>query len=308
MRTMKTYCFIFARAGSKELPNKNIRLLAGKPLLSYSIHLAKTLPFIDKIFVSTDSPEAMDIAKKNNVIVIPRPDELATDYANEFDAWKHAISWVIDNIGHFGLSLRNYAHFTSPIRRYSDLLVHRALIDAASAKKPPGDGQNGLPTEQIAEICIHISETEASAAAAERRTIDRFAAALFTKRLRDVVEGVIIGITGFGAFVRLEDGAADGFLPLAGLPDDFYDLDAAGRCLTGRHSGWSFSVGTNLKAKVEEVTPISGGILLSWMEGGTITEKKKRKASSSRRQTKEAKAGVHFKSKGAKRKGAQKKR
>ena len=147
--------------------------------------------------------------------------------------------YSIDNIGHFGLSLRNYAHFTSPIRRYSDLLVHRALIDAASAKKPQGDGQNGLPAEQIAEICIHISETEASAAAAERRTIDRFAAALFTKRLRDVVEGVIIGITGFGAFVRLEDGAADGFLPLAGLPDDFYDLDAAGRCLTGRHSGWA---------------------------------------------------------------------
>ena len=101
MRTTKTYCFIFARAGSKGLPNKNIRLLGGKPLLSYPIHLAKTLPFIDKIFVSTDSPEAMDIAKENNVIVIPRPDELASDYANEFDAWKHAISWVIDNIGHF---------------------------------------------------------------------------------------------------------------------------------------------------------------------------------------------------------------
>ena len=63
MRTTKTYCFIFARAGSKGLPNK-IRLLAGKPLLSYPIHLAKTLPFIDKIFVSTDSSEAMDIAKK----------------------------------------------------------------------------------------------------------------------------------------------------------------------------------------------------------------------------------------------------
>ena len=101
MRTKKTYCFIFARAGSKGLPNKNVRLLAGKPLLSYSIHLAKRLPFIDKIFVSTDSSEAMDIAKKNNVVVIPRPEELASDNANEFDAWKHAITWVIDNVGHF---------------------------------------------------------------------------------------------------------------------------------------------------------------------------------------------------------------
>ena len=101
MRTTKTYCFIFARAGSKGLPNKNIRLLAGKPLLSYPIHLAKTLPFIEKIFVSTDSSEAMDIAKKNDVIVIPRPEELASDNANEFGAWKHAIKWVIDNVGHF---------------------------------------------------------------------------------------------------------------------------------------------------------------------------------------------------------------
>ena len=101
MRTTKTYCFIFVRAGSKGLPNKNVRLLAGKPLLSYPIHLAKTLPFIDKIFVSTDSSEAMNIAKRNNVAVIPRPEELASDNANEFDAWKHAISWVIDNVGHF---------------------------------------------------------------------------------------------------------------------------------------------------------------------------------------------------------------
>ena len=101
MRTTKTYCFIFARAGSKGLPNKNVQLLAGKPLLSYPIHLAKTLPFIDKIFVSTDSSEAMSIAKKNNVTVIPRPEELASDNANEFDAWKHAILWVTDNVGHF---------------------------------------------------------------------------------------------------------------------------------------------------------------------------------------------------------------
>jgi len=101
MRNTKTYCFIFARAGSKGLPNKNVRLLAGKPLLSYPIHLAKTLPFIDKIFVSTDSFEAMDIAKKNNVIVIPRPKELASDNANEFEAWKHAIEWVVDNVGRF---------------------------------------------------------------------------------------------------------------------------------------------------------------------------------------------------------------
>ena len=109
--------------------------------------------------------------------------------------------YSIDNIGHFGLSLRNYAHFTSPIRRYADLLVHRALVDTAAGRKTgPKDGLNGMPLDQIAEICTHISETEANAAAAERRTIDRFAAALFETQLGAVVDGIIIAITGLGLY------------------------------------------------------------------------------------------------------------
>ena len=188
--------------------------------------------------------------------------------------------YSIDNIGHFGLSLRNYAHFTSPIRRYSDLLVHRALIDSASPKKLPVDGQGGLSAADIAEICIHISETEASASAAERRTIDRFAAALFASKVTEIVDGVIGGITGFGSFIRLEDGAADGFMPLSGLPDDYYDLDAAGQTLTGRHNGWTFTVGTPLRVQIEEVTPVSGGILLRWIDGGTQSDNKRKKSSS----------------------------
>lgn len=176
--------------------------------------------------------------------------------------------YSIENIGHFGLSLHNYAHFTSPIRRYADLLVHRALVDTLAPKKQPKDGLNGLAPEMIADICQNISETESNAAGAERRTIDRFAAALFSSKVKEVVNGVIVGITGFGAFVRLEDGAADGFLPLSGLPDDYYNLDAAGQALEGRHNGWSFSTGTQLRIQIQEVTPISGGILLQWVEGG----------------------------------------
>ena len=187
--------------------------------------------------------------------------------------------YSIDNIGHFGLSLRNYAHFTSPIRRYADLLVHRALVDAAAGRKSgPKDGLNGMPLDQIAEICTHISETEANAAAAERRTIDRFAAALFEARLGAVVDGVIVAITGFGAFIRLEDGAADGLLPLNGFPDDFYDYDEAAQSLDGRHNGWRFVMGLSLRVKVTEVTPISGGILLEWVEGGLQSETSARKS------------------------------
>ncbi|MDC1383606.1 ribonuclease R [Candidatus Puniceispirillum sp.] len=178
--------------------------------------------------------------------------------------------YSIENIGHFGLSLRNYAHFTSPIRRYADLLVHRALVDAAAtSQKSSKDGLKGMPLDQIAEICSHISETESTAAAAERRTIDRFAAALFETKVGSVVDGIIASITGFGAFVRLEDGAADGLMPLKALPDDFYDYNEQTQTLEGRHNGWKFSVGTPLRVKVLEVKPVSGGILIEWVDGGT---------------------------------------
>ena len=121
--------------------------------------------------------------------------------------------YSIDNLGHFGLALRHYAHFTSPIRRYADLLVHRALVDMLSPGSAPRDGLGGRQAFDLVDDCTHISETEGRAAAAERRTIDRFAAALFAGQKGKVVNGVVAGVTGAGAFVSLGDGAADGFLP-----------------------------------------------------------------------------------------------
>ena len=182
------------------------------------------------------------------------------------------------NIGHFGLSLRNYAHFTSPIRRYADLLVHRALVDAsANRKKGPKDGLCGMSVTQIAEICSHVSKTEATATAAERRTIDRFVAALFQTKTGHVVDGIIASLTGFGAFVRLEDGAADGLMPLNALPDDFYDYNEKAQRLEGRRNGWQFNVGMHVRVKVTEVTPVSGGILVEWVGGGLQNDHRRRK-------------------------------
>ena len=185
--------------------------------------------------------------------------------------------YSIDNIGHFGLALRNYAHFTSPIRRYADLLVHRALNDAATKSDHPKDGLGGILPDQMAEICKHISETEANAAAAERRTIDRFAAAFFETRIGETVSGVIVAITSFGAFVRIDDGAADGLLPLHALSDDFYDYNQSTERLEGRHTGWVFAAGDELKVKITEVTAVSGGILLDWVDGGRIDKSSTRK-------------------------------
>ncbi|MEC8641276.1 MAG: ribonuclease R [Pseudomonadota bacterium] len=174
-----------------------------------------------------------------------------------------------DNIGHFGLSLRDYAHFTSPIRRYSDLLVHRALIDMLTAGSAPRDGLGGLAAPDLVDVCAHISETESRAAAAERRTIDRFAAALFAGKAGNVVEGVVSGVTGSGAFISLDDGAADGFLPIRSLPDDYYVLDEAGMRMRGRRNGLSVAVGDRMDVLVVEVTPVSGGILLAFVGGGS---------------------------------------
>ena len=173
-----------------------------------------------------------------------------------------------ENIGHFGLSLNQYAHFTSPIRRYSDLLVHRALVDLLAGKTLPKDGLGGVAAIDLFDVCTHISETEARAASAERRTIDRFAAALFAGQEGKVVKGMVVGATGAGAFVSLEDGAADGFLPARSLPDDYYVLDGSGMRMTGRHNGLSVGIGDAVDVLVVDVTPVNGGILLSYVDGG----------------------------------------
>ena len=194
-------------------------------------------------------------------------------------------NYSIDNIGHFGLALRNYTHFTSPIRRYADLLVHRALNDLATKSGQPKDGLGSILPDQIAEICRHISETEANSAAAERRTIDRFAATLFESRLGETVDGVIVATTTFGAYVRIDDGAADGLLALHALPDDYYDYHEPTESLIGRHSGWIFARGDVLKVKITKATAISGSILLDWVDGGRIDKSLTRKQAPLRRRS-----------------------
>ena len=138
---------------------------------------------------------------------------------------------------------------------------------------------------QIAEICTHISETEANAAAAERRTIDRFAAALFETRLGETIEGVIVATTSFGAFVRIDDGATEGLLPLRALPDDFYYYHESAERLEGQHTGWVFAVGDELQVKIVEVTAVSGSILLNWVDGGRIDRSLTRKQAARHRQS-----------------------
>ena len=164
-----------------------------------------------------------------------------------------------ENIGHFGLALPRYAHFTSPIRRYADLLVHRALVSGC------GFGEGGLPPEaggSFTEIGAHISMTERRAAAAERDAVDRYAAAFLADRIGTIFPGRISGVTRFGLFVTLLDSGADGLVPISTLPADFYDHDEARHALVGRRSGRIYSLGDPVAARLIEAEPVTGGLIL----------------------------------------------
>jgi len=172
-------------------------------------------------------------------------------------------AYAPDNLGHFGLALSRYAHFTSPIRRYSDLLVHRALIAGL------GLGKDGLPAEAgagFAEAGVHISTTERRAQAAEREAVDRFTAAFLQDQLGQVVTGRITGVTRFGLFVQLSNSGADGLVPISTLPDDFYHHDEAGHRLVGRRWGRIYRLGETVAARLSEADPITGGIVLRLLE------------------------------------------
>jgi ribonuclease R len=168
------------------------------------------------------------------------------------------------NLGHFGLALSRYAHFTSPIRRYADLLVHRALIDAHHF------GEDGLPKDAEANfesLGQHISSTERRAAAAERDAMDRYAAAFLADREGQLFRGRINGVTRFGLFVTLEESGASGLVPMGSLPDDWYDHDERAHALIGRRWGREYRLGEPVHLRLVEADPATGGLLLHIIEG-----------------------------------------
>ena len=173
-----------------------------------------------------------------------------------------------DNIGHFGLALTRYAHFTSPIRRYADLLVHRALIAGLGLGKGPSAG--ALAEDEAArfpDTAEHITQTERRAALAERDAVDRYLAAYMSERVGDMFDARISGVTRFGLFVTLEANGASGIVPLASLPDDRWQLDEAGHRMAGRSTGLTFSLGQAVEVQLASATPRTGGMAFRLMQG-----------------------------------------
>ncbi|PRX37051.1 ribonuclease R [Meinhardsimonia xiamenensis] len=170
-----------------------------------------------------------------------------------------------ENFGHFGLALRSYAHFTSPIRRYADLIVHRALISAHGWGK---DGLSEADIEHLEETAKHISETERRSMAAERDTADRYLAAFLADRVGAEFTGRITGVQRFGVFVRLDDTGAEGIIPVRALGREYFHYDPHLQALTGSESGAVFEIGQKVTVKLVEAAPVSGGLLFELVEAG----------------------------------------
>ncbi|MEP3919054.1 ribonuclease R [Ascidiaceihabitans sp.] len=173
------------------------------------------------------------------------------------------------NFGHFGLALRSYAHFTSPIRRYADLIVHRALVTAH------GWGDDGLSPADIDNLektGTHISDTERRSMVAERDTTDRYLAAYLSERVGEEFTGRINGIAKFGMFVKLDESGADGLVPIRSLGNEFFHFDRDAGTLMGADTGITYQIGQTVTAKLTEAAPVTGGVALELLtvEGAEV--------------------------------------
>jgi len=161
------------------------------------------------------------------------------------------------NHGHFGLALGSYAHFTSPIRRYADLVVHRALVAAY------GLGPGGLTDEAAATMertGEQISMLERRAMEAERETVDRYVAAYLSEHVGETVEARITGVANFGFFATVEGIGGDGLLPARDLGREYFRYDEAAQTLIGEETGTTYAAGQRLRLRLAEANPVSGAL------------------------------------------------
>lgn len=169
------------------------------------------------------------------------------------------------NFGHFGLNLRRYAHFTSPIRRYADLIVHRAMVRALGLGN---DGLTDAEIDELDQIAQAISDTERRAMAAERETADRLIAAYLADRIGATFTARVSGLVRSGLFVRLSETGADGFVPASSIGREYFYHDEVHQALIGEDTGMAYQLGDPVEVRLVEAIPTAGALRFEMLSEG----------------------------------------
>ncbi|MBA3666944.1 MAG: VacB/RNase II family 3'-5' exoribonuclease [Sphingomonas sp.] len=242
-----------------------------KAPVMYRIHEA---PGREKLVALKDYLATFGVEFALGQVIKPATFNHILDRVGEHDARPEIMEQVLrtqmqarygpEPLGHFGLALASYAHFTSPIRRYADLLVHRALVGSH------GLGEGGLPKEDadnFAAVGEQISMLERRAMEAERETIDRYVAAFLADRVGQILKCRISGVQPFGFFATVEGLGGDGLVPAAILGNEYFRYDEAAKALVGEQSGETFKQGQKIELKLVEANPASGALRFELPEG-----------------------------------------
>jgi ribonuclease R len=242
------------------------------PLL-YRVHdspgmekLTALREFLGSLGLPFSKSEAVRPVDFNRVLAKARQDGKIEQVSEMVLRSQAQAEYSAENYGHFGLNLDRYAHFTSPIRRYADLVVHRALIAALDLGK---DGLTDNEAAKLPGIAQHISGTERRAMAAERETADRLLAQFLAGQLGAQFQGRISGVTRSGLFVRLLETGADGFIPASTLGADYYRYVEESQAMVGERTGETFRLGDTVTVRLLEVAPVAGALRFELLSEGS---------------------------------------
>ncbi|MET3897249.1 ribonuclease R [Devosia sp. UYZn731] len=252
-------------AAAQTLEQKKSPLLYRVHDVPSSEKLMALRDFLGSLDISVKKSDAVRASDFNGILAQARKAGNVEQVSEMVLRSQAQAEYSAENYGHFGLNLERYSHFTSPIRRYADLIVHRALVKAM------GFGDDGLSDNEglkLPGIAQHISSTERRAMLAERETADRLLAQFLAGQIGARFEGRISGVTRSGLFIRLRDTGADGFIPASTLGQDYYRFEQEQQAMIGDRTGEKFTLGDNVTVRLLEAAPVAGALRFELLSEG----------------------------------------